>query len=357
MKDTNHYIITANDSDIEIHIRNIPEEKATEAIKTGVQYFVHDPANGIFFGKVFNVSDTINLYRRMCEEEVTECLNKALEFQNKGVPETIQKTERIVQMAIDKKFYTSFRNELIPQLQSSQYSKSVYNYEGITLGRITSLETYKNIPDSVKRNVGIHKNDVSIVNEKIKSIEILDPIVKNGFLRYLSNNKLQIGMLALSITIDVTRIVLSVVEDDYRIGSSTIVTLCNLVGSKGGAAIGAAICSIIPGVGSIVGGILGSIIFSFVGTKIGQLFCGLFTEVACGPGPPEPDYLQFIYGDNKNFSIPLPKYELEMETGLPKTNYERTDKLVSEYDATNVYEPPKSVYDDPCIYGPPPSDY
>ncbi|CAF1349894.1 unnamed protein product [Rotaria sordida] len=121
MWDTNHYIVAANDTDIEIHTRNIPEEKASAEIQTGIQNFVRDSANGIFFGEIFNVSDTINIYRRMCEEEikkvlnnnalindyaykhklVTGSLNKALEFQNRGVSEPIQKIERIVQMTID----------------------------------------------------------------------------------------------------------------------------------------------------------------------------------------------------------------------------------------------------------------
>ncbi|CAF4087625.1 unnamed protein product, partial [Rotaria sp. Silwood1] len=83
-------------------------------------------------------------------------------------------------------------------------------------------------------------------------------------------------------------------------------------------AIGAAICSITSGVDSLVGDILGGIIFGFVGTKIGQLLVGLSLDIACGQGPPESDYLQFIYGDNKNFSILLPKYRLEMKTGFPK---------------------------------------
>ncbi|CAF5156363.1 unnamed protein product, partial [Rotaria sp. Silwood1] len=113
-----------------------------------------------------------------------------------------------------------------------------------------------------------------------------------------------------------------------------------------------AICSITSGVGSLVGDILGGIIFGFVGTKIGQLLVGLSLDIACGQGPPEPDYLQFIYGDNKNFSIPLPKYRLEMKTGFPKTNYERTSKLVSEYDSSSIHGPSKYIYDDPCIYGP-----
>ncbi|CAF3832790.1 unnamed protein product, partial [Rotaria sp. Silwood1] len=119
--DTNHYIVIANDNGIEIHTRNILEEKASAEIQTGVQNFVRDPANGIFFEEVYNVSNTINIYRTKCEEEVkkvlnnnalindyaykhklvTGSLNKALEFQNKGVPEPIQKTERIVQITID----------------------------------------------------------------------------------------------------------------------------------------------------------------------------------------------------------------------------------------------------------------
>ncbi|CAF4090001.1 unnamed protein product, partial [Rotaria sp. Silwood1] len=119
-----------------------------------------------------------------------------------------------------------------------------------------------------------------------------------------------------------------------------------------GAAIGAAICSITSGVGSLVGDILGGIIFGFVGTKIGQLLCGLSLDITCGQSPPEPDYLQFIYGDNKNYSILLPKYRLEVKTGLPKTNYERTGKFVSEYDSSSIHGPPKYIYDDPCIYGP-----
>ncbi|CAF5066727.1 unnamed protein product, partial [Rotaria sp. Silwood1] len=114
-------------------------------------------------------------------------------------------------------------------------------------------------------------------------------MVKNEFLRYFSNNKLKIGMIALLITIDITTIVLLVIKDDYP-----------------GTAIGAAICSITSGVDSLVGDILGGIIFGFVGTKIGQLLVGLSLDIACGQGPPESDYLQFIYGDNKNFSILLP---------------------------------------------------
>ncbi|CAF3832805.1 unnamed protein product [Rotaria sp. Silwood1] len=70
--------------------------------------------------------------------------------------------------------------------------------------------------------------------------------------------------------------------------------------------MGAAICSITSGVDSLVGDILGGIIFGFVGTKIGQLLCGLSLDITCGQSPPEPDYLQFIYGDNKNYSILLP---------------------------------------------------
>ncbi|CAF4944206.1 unnamed protein product, partial [Rotaria sp. Silwood1] len=164
-------------------------------------------------------------------------------------------------------------------------------------GGIKSLETYRNISNNVKHNVGIHRNDVNIVHEKIKSIEILDPndpMVKNEFLRYFSNNKLRIGMIALLITIDITTIVLLVIKDDYRIETSTTVTISNLVGS-------------------LVGDILGGIIFGFVGTKIGQLLVGLSLDIACGQGPPEPDYLQFIYGDNKNFSIPLPKLVIANE--------------------------------------------
>ncbi|CAF5179830.1 unnamed protein product, partial [Rotaria sp. Silwood1] len=124
---------------------------------------------------------------------------------------------------------------------------------------------------------------LTLFMKKIKSIEILDPndpMVKNEFLRYLSNNKLRIGMITLLITIDITTIVLLVIKDDCCIGTSTTVTISNLVGS-------------------LVGDILGGIIFGFVGTKIGQLLCGLSLDITCGQSPPEPDYLQFIYGDNR----------------------------------------------------------
>ncbi|CAF1655388.1 unnamed protein product, partial [Didymodactylos carnosus] len=103
---TNHYIVTTDNSDIAIHMRNIPETKGTEAVKVGVQDFCQSPPNGVFFGEAFNVSDNVSLFRKMCEDEakasitknalinqvehkhkwISESLSKVLKFQNKNVP-------------------------------------------------------------------------------------------------------------------------------------------------------------------------------------------------------------------------------------------------------------------------------
>jgi hypothetical protein len=377
--DTNHYIVTINNHDIEIHTRNILERKSTEAITVGVKDFYQSPSNGVLFGQLYNVSDNVALYRKMCEDEakasimknglvnqmehkqkwVSESLRKVLNFQNKNVPADVRKGEKILKMAVDKKFYEGFRKELVPQFQSKKLTKNIYHFEGIKPGRFQSLADYEAIPKTVKRNIGIHHEHVESINKNIKSIQILDPknpIVKNGFLRFLSANKLKVGMLGLSVIIDAVTITLSVIEDKNQFGKSTTVTLSNAIGSTAGAAIGAAIGSIIPGIGTIVGGILGGIIFGLIGTTIGYLFCGLFPEVAEGPGAPDPDYLQFIYGDNENFAIPLPDYNL-IQSGLPMPSYESSEELSQDYDLRDTSVLPKPDYQDLDIYGPPKSDY
>jgi hypothetical protein len=202
---------------------------------------------------------------------VTECLEKVLKFQNKDVPESIRITEKILQMSVDKTFWTTYRKRTIPQLNSClKQQQSIYNYEGILPRGARSFET---VGINIKRNVGIHANDLKNFNKNIKSIKVLDPIDqmgKNSFLRCLSNNQSEIGLFALSTTMIFLANALSEPKDDFHFRRVITITLCTLVGSTIGTVFGSALGSLVPGSIPEVNACFGSIIFGRIGAKIGE---------------------------------------------------------------------------------------
>jgi hypothetical protein len=311
----------------------------------------------IGIGDVVQEPTSVLLYRRMCLREVesvlakhgldtdhtekwiSESFTKVLEFKNKGVNEI----EKILQFVVDKEFWKWFReNNIISQYKSRGLSKSVFNLEGIqSVPKHTkdkALLLLKTLNPEI--NVGLKSKDISQFNQNISSIKVLDPsdpFVRNKFLRYMSNNKLQLSMLALDIVIEANRIRLAVLDakSNRTIGQEITVSLVSLTARKLGQVLSGMLANfIMPGIGNAVFSFVGGLIFGFIGQKIGNLMIGLFSsgQVAPGSGIVKPDYWPLIlesveglkesaYDTSSNFGIRDVGYSLGSMFGARKPDY------------------------------------
>lgn len=354
-KNIDHYEVSLNSGEnLRVHYNNVKPDLQKKTLKNAAVNGITVPSSGIAQALHNKFSKTQVVYRRMADAEVksaiqrgglpgpmrgtnnrkyiTESLTKATEFRNNVLTPAQQNQDKILKMYVDKNGYQGIRGAAINQQGASKINPTadVYNYEGIK---------------APKMNLGIHKKNLGQFNETVKDVVILNPkspMVKNRFLRYLSTNKLKCGMVALSVVIEATTITLSIIEDGGRIGKSTTCSLSSLAGSLAGAQLGAMLGSIVPGIGNVIGGLVGAILGGLIGGEIGRLFCLLFPPpTAPGNGPPETEYIAFIYGlpdcefhNSDVYGAPSTGYETEVY-GAPRVEY-----------AGSSFGAPKTYYED-----------
>ncbi|CAF0879881.1 unnamed protein product [Brachionus calyciflorus] len=298
----------------------INEEESDKIIQDGLLNLAGD----IGVGECVRPETTFSIFRRMNEIEaisileqngfdatrmaskdsekwVSESLTKVLNFKNNGVSEEV--IEKIAEIKVGKDFWNDFKKELISQYKSKNQGKSVFNFEGIPdvpqhpKSEISQIAQNQIIP----KNVGIKKDHVSQVNSNIESIKVFDPqspFIRNKFLRYLSNNKLKLGMLALDLIIEGNNLRLAVLNSNGSYLSAISLSLINLTARKIGQALGGMIGNfVLPGIVTTIGSLIGGIIFGLIGKQIGKFILCLFSDVKVAPGPgiKLPEYWSMVF--------------------------------------------------------------
>ncbi|CAF2481907.1 unnamed protein product [Rotaria sp. Silwood2] len=333
---------------VDLNFRNIPENDIIQILKEpfcgAIQSIAYaNKLNEIqvyrktVMDEIKNVIKNHEFSKNRTEKWISESFSKVLKYQNNGVPIEDRAGQRILQLTMDKHKYQEFRtNGVIPQFRSKGLRKSVYNFEDINGGACQSKAS--TIRTNVKRNIGINKNDIDKFNENIKSINVLnpsDPCVKNNFLRYLSENKVKLSMLAISIIFELNDLIVILMDDNGQTIDKLIVQFSQMVISHIGSYISGAIGSLLPGIGYFVIDILDSIICGFIGKGVRELIISLFPKVEPGEGPSISYYFLFIYGSNNCFGAPLNEYNLVTALGIPKSDYSIIIDHVAHRSPTN----------------------
>ncbi|CAF0721897.1 unnamed protein product [Adineta ricciae] len=336
MNETNHFRIQTSSENgetnqIELNFRNIPEADAVQLLHGPIW----DAIKGTMYAHKIN---QVQVYRKACTAEIEEVLRnigfsktqsqkwisenlpKVLKFQNNGVPEAVRTGQKILEINLDKSGYTNFRNEsVIPQFESKGSGKSVYNFEGIPDGACQSQAA--SVPSIVDRNIGINKAHIDQFNENITSINVLDPedpLVKNRYLRYLSENKVKLGMLALSVIVEAKDLILTLMDKSGQALEKLTLQITKITIDNVGSYIGTAIGSLMPGIGNFVVGFISGLVFGYIGRKLGEIIITLFPRVARGEGEPILQCFSFNYGCNKYFGEPISQYNFVKILAIPQ---------------------------------------
>lgn len=258
---------------------------------------------------------------RTGEKWLTEHLDHSRVFKNAGVTET----ERVAEIALNRRGYKDIRSQAIPQAGSKVRQPAKGDMYNLT-------NTERLAHRKGKLNVGLKgKGNVEKFNRHVLSVSEVDPhsfMNKNEVLMWCRRNKIRASLMAVGIAIDIGNITISAIEDDGRFGAKTQVALGEIIGGTAGAeaavavcgAIGSALGSIVPGIGNVLIGFIGSLIGSIVGGGIVKLirlwFCGGTIEP--GPGPPlldtEPKYVKGVPDSGLNTQT----------TGVPPMQMETT---------------------------------
>ena len=358
MNDTSHFQVEASSEDsandktkqVDLHFRHIKEndimEIVAESVCEGIQQADYvKKLNEVYIYRktlmteVLEVSQNNAFSGNRTETWLSESFDKVSKFQNKGIPAKLRDKQRILQVTLDKNKYQQFRDGLIPQYKSKGQGKSIYNYEGIAGGAPRRYEA--TVSPKVERNFGVKKDDIDQFNETIKSISVLNPespFVKNKFLRYLSQNKLKVSMIAISVVFEFCQLTVILMDKNGETLDRLVIHTLNVAVNQLGSYIISALTCLLPGIAAFVIGVLGGLVFGFIGKKIGELFFGLHPRVAPGEGPPISDYFSFIYGTNSCFGEPLSDYNLAEVLGIPKSDYSVDANKIARQAPTNNYE-------------------
>ena len=166
-------------------------------------------------------------------------------------------------------------------------------------------------------------------------------LLRTNFLRFLSENKLKLSLLAVTVAFEAANIILILMDENGQAIEKLTVHISEVAMSHIGAYIGAALGSLLPGVGNFVLGILGGILGGFIGKSIGDLIISLFPKVTPGEGPPSSEYFPFIYGSNLCFGEPLSQYNLKSILGITQSDYDERFRNVA-------FGPPSTTSDIYC---------
>lgn len=275
------------------------------------------------------------------EKWVSESLTKVLNFKNNGVEENV--VEKIVEIKVGKNFWNDFKKELISQFNSRNQGKSVFNFEGIPgVPRHTKAEIDQIAQElNPLKNVGIKTAQIPKVNENITSIKVFDPqspFIRNKFLRYLSNNKLKLSMLALDLLIEANNIRLSVLNSDGSFGSTITLSLINLTARKLGQVLGGMLGNIVPGIGTFIGSLVGGLVFGLIGKKIGKCIVCLFDSIKVTPGPgiKLPEFWPMVF-DNI-YGIRETDYTIDEMLGIRMVSYGTSSGVrKTDYSVANCF--------------------
>lgn len=360
MPDTSHFQIKATSEDdssneedeLDLNFRNMKDEEIIDLLRQPFCDGFKQMANVDKLRKILVYRKTVlneineivkkgGFPGNKTETWITERFEKVLKFQNKGIPLEKRAQQRILELTLNKEQYSEFRvNDVIPQFKSKGSGKSVYNFEGIPGGACQSKAS--TVSSTVERNIGINKSHVDKFNKTIKSINVLDPEdpwVKNKYLRYLSRNKVQSCMIAITVIYEIKNITLILMDENGNCAERIFVSLTEFAINQIGSQITFAVASLIPGFGSFAIGVLGGLIFAYIGKKVGELIFSVQPKVAPGEGPPMSEYFSFVYGATSSFGDPLSEYTLGAIIGLPAADYPAN---VIE----GAFQPPRNDYED-----------
>ena len=215
---------------------------------------------------------------RTSEKWVTESTKHAREFHNTAV----HGPEGTAEFALHKQGWQEIRSGAIPQ----EGARALQPAEG-PMHNVYNTERLVNHPKG-KINVGLKGNaNVDSFNKHVISVKKIDPkgfMNKTSTASWLHRNKLTAGASGLGVAIDVSSLIVSVIEDNGSFGHNTAVTASGMAGSALGSAVGATIGSLLGLTVPLVG-FIGGLIGSMIAKGIARLF--LFVNpTAPGPGPP-----------------------------------------------------------------------
>ena len=231
---------------------------------------------------------------------------------------------------------------------TKQKGSKMVNQERIANGErplnVFNRERIEDYPPR-KVNVGIKgPENVKAFNEIVISVKEANPHAfknKNAFTRWVSRNKLGVGMAAVGLMLDAANITIAVQNDKGHWGKHTTLALSSIsggyVGGAVGAKIGAALGSVFPIVGTAIGGFIGALLGGILGSLGAEAFAGIWVSlrrVAPGPGPPP------LMWDLETQGPPPQGTELDIQ-GPPDLYQE----------LTSLTDPPELDFDDEGING------
>ena len=230
--------------------------------------------------------------KRTEEKWLTEEIGHQRQFQNKGV----QEPEKVVKFKVLEKQYqqdikghmtkqTGSKAENLARVKRGERPYNVYNRERLT-----------EFPEG-KVNVGLKgPQNIEAFNETVITFKAVDPHAfknKNAFTRWVSRNKLGIGLAAVGLALDAASITTAVLDDKGYWGPHTTMAVSSAAGGYAGGAIGAeigaALGSVFPLVGTAIGGFIGALLGGILGSLGLEAFAGIWVslrKIAPGPGPP-----------------------------------------------------------------------
>lgn len=256
----------------------------------------------------------------------TEEIGHSRKYNNRGIPAEVKR--EVAEFKVHRQHYKeTVRNNTIPQRGSRQTNRARID-EGKSPHNVWNRERLGKYPKE-KLNIGLKgPENHNAFNETVIAIKKADPHAfknKNALTRWVSRNKLGIGLAAVGLALDAYSITMAVLDDKGTWGKHTTMALSSISGSYAGGAIGAeigaALGSVFPLVGTVIGGFIGALLGGVLGSLGAEAFAGIWVSlrrVAPGPGPPP---LMFDLGTHNP-----PPLDIECEAqGPPECDVDLTE--------------------------------
>lgn len=307
------------------------------------------------------------VYRKMCEEEfdsarqqgglptvdkpteekwITEEIGHSRTFKTEKKGGQPQQPEKVVEVKVREKPYKKdIKDHMIDQKGSKERNRPRID-RGERPYNLSNRERLREFPER-KVNVGLKgPENIKVFNDTVITLKAVDPHAfknKNAFTRWVSRNKLGIGLAAVGVVLDAASITMAVQDDKGYWGKHTTVALSGISGGYAGGAIGAeigaALGSVFPLVGTVFGGFIGALLGGILGSLGAEAFAGIWVSlrnVAPGPGPPP-----LMWDLETNNPPPL---DMEREArGPPELRYDLTPVKGApdlDIDLSNVHGAP-----------------
>ena len=225
------------------------------------------------------------------EKWITEEIGHERRFRNRGVEQGTP--EKVAEFKVDRQGYNkAIKEHMIPQRGAARQNRARIA-RGERPYNVSNRERLGQYPER-RVNVGLKgPENIKAFNETVITVKEVNPTAfknKNAFTRWVSKNKLGIGLATVGFALDAASITMAVLDDNGSWGKHTTMGIAGgYAGGAIGAEIGAAIGSVFPLVGTAIGGFIGALLGGILGSLGAEVFAGIWVSlrhIAPGPGPP-----------------------------------------------------------------------